>query len=133
MRPLAYWLGAAAIIFGVTAGAYHMVRVGNPEQVFVVVDTAFDMERVWRQVPGTLDDLDNDRYTEYALATDKGAVHGWDDELRLGSATPYAPRDLSKITTYPEAAEADRLILITNADSAATGALADWEVVRLGD
>jgi hypothetical protein len=131
VKPFAVWLGAVAVVFGVVAGGYHMMRQGDPDRVFVVVDTAFDMDEVWRQVPGVLDGLDNDRYTEYALATDKGSVHGWQSELRLNSTTPYAPRNLTAITAYPEVAEASKLILVTNAAPGEIAGLSGWEIVRL--
>jgi hypothetical protein len=131
MKALAIWFGILGIVFGALFAGYHLMRSANPAQVFVVVDSSYEMQQVWRRVPAALDEIDGRRYAQFALATEKGIVHGWSDELNLGPITPYAPRDLSAVGAFPESNEAAERILITNAAGAATTGLADWSIVRL--
>ncbi len=133
MKPLAIWFGAFALVFGAFAVGYHFLREGDPDQVLVVVDSSFDMESVWRQIPDQLDDLDNGRYSEFALATEKQLIHSWSPELRMGAVTPFAPRDFTSLTSgeFDEIEEASELVLITNASDAETDELDGWRVVRI--
>jgi len=132
MKALGIWLVAWAIVFGAIGAGYHMVRQSSPNRIFVVVDSSFAMDPVWRDVTGILDDLDNEQYTEFALATDKGPEHGWQGELELSPGlSPWAPRDLSGITAHPEIDEAAELILITNADASETAGLTGWRIIRI--
>ncbi len=135
MKALAIWVVVVSLVFGAAAGIYHVARSRDPQRVFVVVDSSFPMVEDWDEIAEVLDGLDGDRYAEYALATEKNAVHTWADELRLAGVTAYAPRDLSRLLqadAYPEVAEASRLVLVTNADAAATEALVEWEIVHVG-
>lgn len=133
MKPLAIWFGIFALVFGAFAVGYHFLREGDPDQVLVVVDSSFEMEAVWRQVPDELDALDDERYSEYALATEKQLVHSWAPELRLGSVTPFAPRDFSSLTNgeIDEVDEASERILITNAPDDQTNGLDGWQIVTV--
>jgi hypothetical protein len=135
MKAFVIWLLLVAALFGLAAGVYHLMRSGDPERVFVVVDSSFPMEEDWDEVAPVLDELDDDRYGEFALATEKNAVHSWEDELVLAGVSAYAPRDLTKLAkpdAYPEMAEADRLVLVTNAPPAETEQLTDWEIIQVG-
>ena len=133
MKPLAIWFGIFALVFGAFAIGYHLQRESDPDQVLVVVDSSFDMESVWGRIPGELDALDDERYAEFALATEKQTIHTWDDELRLGTVTPFAPRDFSALTNgeIDEVSEASELILVTNAPESETEGLDGWRIVRI--
>ncbi len=134
MKALAIWLGIVVVVIGTFSVGYHLWRNSNPDRVLVVVDSSFPMEEVWRQVPGELDDIDNRRYAEFALVTEKEAIHSWSDSLDLGDVTPYAPRDFTAFTegdSYPEFDEATEVILITDAAPSEVEGIADWKVVQL--
>ena len=133
MKPLAIWFGIFALVFGAVAIGYHLQRDGDPDQVLVVVDSSFEMESVWRQVPDELDELDDERYSEFALATEKQLIHTWAPELRLGQVTPFAPRDFSSLTSgeFDEVDGATELVLITNAPVDETEDLDGWRIVRI--
>ncbi len=129
MRPLAIFLVGVLIAFGLVAA---LIIVSRPtERVFVVVDDSFPMRGVWSQVRGALDEIESEGYAEYALATEKGLVHSWQDSLELRAPAPYAPCDFSAIGTPAEAGEADERVLITTVGSCPTDGLADWRVVTL--
>ena len=81
MKPFVIWLAGIAIVFGVFAVVTNLVR--GTDRVFVVVDSSFAMTEVWNQVPAELNDLDNERYAEFALATEKELVHSWSPGLTL--------------------------------------------------
>lgn len=132
MKSLAIWFAGFVVVFGTFAVAYHFVREGSPERVFVVVDSSFTMEAVWREVPGALDELDDERYAEFALATEKEHIHTWESGLSLPDVTPFAPCDFDEILGYQEVAEADDLVLITTAGSCDTTAFAEWRIITLG-
>ena len=129
MKPLAFWVIGLVIALGVFALVVNLVR--ETSRVFVVVDSSFPMTEVWDRVTGELDEIDDERYSEFALATEKSLVHSWSEELRLGAATPFAPCDFGEITAYTETAEADDLILITTSTSCPTEAFSDWSIIFL--
>jgi hypothetical protein len=131
MKPLAIWLAIFVVVFAAAGVGYHLARDSSPDRVFVVVDCSYEMEALRREVTRTLDEIDDERYAEFALATEKTAVHTWQSTLELGSVTCYGPRDLSGISLYPQVAEASELVLITNADPVETEGFDDWRIERI--
>lgn len=129
MKPLAIFIAGVLVVFGLFAVVLNMVR--STERVFVVVDSSFPMSAVWSQVPGVLDDIDDGSYSEFALATEKELIHGWQDRLDLGAATPFAPCEFGDIESYTEVGEADELILVTTDASCPTGQFTSWQIVTL--
>jgi hypothetical protein len=129
VKPLAVWVIGFLVVFGVFALVVNIVR--DTDRVFVVVDSAFQMERVWNQVPNQLDEIDDQRFSEFALATEKTIVHSWSDQLRLGAVTPFAPCGFDDVSAYAEVGEADELILITTQASCASDLFADWKIILL--
>lgn len=129
MKPLAVWVIGFLVVFGVFALVVSIVR--DTGRVFVVVDSSFPMRRVWNQVPGQLDEIDDQRFSEFALATEKATVHSWSDNLRLGAVTPFAPCGFDDVAAYTEIGEADKLILITTPASCPTNQFADWTIILL--
>ena len=94
-------------------GEFGRTPRGDTGRVFVLVDSSFPMESVWDQVGDELDEIDDQRFSEFALATEKARVHSWSDDLRLGAVTPFAPCGFDDVAGYTEIGEADNLILIT--------------------
>jgi hypothetical protein len=136
MKAFAIWLVVMVVMFGGFAFAYDSVRSGDPDQVLVVVDTSFPMQADWDKVGPTLDRLDNEGYSEFALAIDAELVHGWSDQLKLGDVRVFAPRHLDDLLVpgaLPEIDEATRLVIVTNADPAELEGLDEWEIVTPGD
>jgi hypothetical protein len=130
VRPLLIFLAGVLVVFGTLA---LLIMLSRPtERIFVVVDSSFPMRGVWNQVPGVLDDLEDEDYAEFALATEKGLVHTWQDSLDLRAPVPYAPCDFTGIIDHPEAAQADERVLITSGRSCPTDGLVDWRVIKLG-
>jgi hypothetical protein len=131
VKALAFWLAGFVVVFGGLALIIDAVRA--TERVFVVVDSSFPMTGVWDQVANELDRLDDERYTEYALATEKNLIHTWAPDLDLAGVNPFAPCDFDEIEDYPEVEEADTLILITTNGSCDTGTLTEpWNITLLG-
>ena len=123
-------MAGIAIVFGVFAVVTNLVR--GTDRVFVVVDSSFAMTEVWNQVPAELNGLDNERYAEFALATEKELVHSWSPGLTLSGVTPFAPCSFGQVEAYPQFAEADKYVLITTPSSCDTAALSgDWTVIEL--
>jgi hypothetical protein len=135
VRALAVWLPVLVLVFGGYAVASDRALSGDPQQVLVVVDSSFDMEPYWREAGAELDGLDGERYTEYALATEKDSVHGFQAELgALDGVTPFAPCDAEDALALPEAADADRVVLVTAGGSCLdTEAPGSWDRVIVGD
>lgn len=133
MKALLIWLGIAVVVFGLVVGGYHLFRENNPDQVLVVVDSSFPMRDSWNDVRAELDDIDDRRYAEFALVTEKRRVHGWQSTLDLGDIDAFAPRDFSDLNaaTYPEIDEADEVIFITNAGESETEPFG-WKVADPG-
>ena len=130
MKPLAIFVVGLVVVFGAIAVINGIVR--DTGRVFVVVDSSFPMVEVWSQVPGALDDIDDQRFSEFALATEKEFIHSWRDSLELGNITPFAPCDFSEVEAYDEIETADELVLITTSSSCPTDALTAWRVIILG-
>ncbi len=132
MKAFGAWLTGFILLFGGYSGATHLVREREPERVFVVVDSSFPMRDVWNQVPDVLDRLDDGRYAEYALATEKAPVHGWQRQLTLGATDAFAPCGFERVPGFPLIAQADRVIVVTAEDSCDTSSLpANWDVMKL--
>jgi hypothetical protein len=129
VKPLAFWTIGLLVVFGGFAVIVNLVR--ETDRVFVVVDSSFQMEGVWNRVAGELDKIDDQPYSEFALATEKTSVHSWGDTLRLGAVRPFAPCGFDEVPTYPEISEADELILITTPGSCSTDQFADWKVILI--
>ncbi len=129
MKPLAFWVIGLAVALGIFVVVVNVVR--ETGRVLVVVDSSFPMAEVWNRVPTELDEIDDQRYSEFALATEKSLVHSWSQELRLGAVTAFAPCDFDEITTYTEVADADELILITTSTSCSTEAFSDWTIILI--
>jgi len=129
LRPLAIFVVGVLLVFGALAAVIMLSR--ESERVFVVVDSSFPMREAWPLLPGTLDDIGSRGSTEFALATEKELIHGWQDELRFREVSQFAPCDFSGIDAYVQAGEAVERILVTTPASCATDSLADWTVIHL--
>jgi hypothetical protein len=130
VKPLLIWLAVVAVVFGGYALITAAVR--ETTQVFVVVDSSFQMRPVWTDVQLELDRIDDEDHAEFALATEKGPVHSWQSELVLVGVEAFAPCTFEGIDLSAEAVEADERILITTSDNACpTTALAGWDVIEL--
>jgi len=130
VKPLLIWIAVVAVVFGGYALITSAVR--DTAQVFVVVDSSFQMRPVWSDVELELDRIDDEEHAEFALATEKGPVHSWQPELTLVGVDAFAPCDFGGIGDSPDAIEADRRILITtSANTCDTAPFADWEIIEL--
>ena len=129
MKALLIWSALVAVMFG----GYSVVATATrgTERVFVVVDSSFPMREVWSRVPRQLDQIDDRDHAEFALATEKSAVHGFQDELALGAVEPFAPCTFEGIDQYPDAADADERILVTTEGSCDTTALTGWTIIEV--
>lgn len=133
MKPLLIWLAIIAVVFGAYALITSAVR--DTTQIYVVVDSSFQMRPVWRDVVSALDRIDDEEHAEFALATEKGPVHSWQSDLALaGVDIPFGICGFDEIADSPEALEADERILITTTSDplCPTDALVDWEIIELG-
>ena len=130
MKPLAIWLAGVVVVFGIVAFVTNAVR--GTDRVFVVVDSSFPMTDVWNRVPAELDELDDQRFTEFALATEKNLIHDWSPDLDISGVNPFAPCSFDAVTRYAEVGEADELVLITTETSCGTESLGDdWTIIKL--
>jgi hypothetical protein len=129
VKALAIWVVIVGVVFAAFAVVTTVLR--DTSRVFVVVDSSFPMTAVWSQVPEELDDIDKKDHAEFALATEKATVHGWEPALTLTAVEPFAPCTFDSIANYPEVAEADELILVTTGASCDTSQLTDWMIVNL--
>ena len=134
MKPLLIWLAIVAVVFGAYALITSAVR--ETKQVYVVVDSSFQMRPVWSDVQLELDRIDNEEHAEFALATTgQGPVHSWQPELTLVGVDAFAPCNFEGIADTPEAQDADERVLITTSANdetlCATDALVDWEIIEL--
>lgn len=132
MKAFGIWLAGFAAVFGLYGGITHTVRDADPERVFVVVDSSFQMREVWGEIAGELDRIDDRRYSEFSLATEKRLVHSWQGRLTMGAVDPFAPCGFDRVADYSQASEADRVVVITTPGSCPVDALPDdWAIVEL--
>jgi hypothetical protein len=130
VKPLAIWIAVVAVVFGGYALITRNAR--DTEQVFVVVDSSFQMQPVWSDVRRELDRIDDAEYSEFALSTEKEFIHSWQPELGLVGVEPFAPCDFEGVDQSTEAAEADQRILISTATNTCdTSALVGWKIIQL--
>jgi hypothetical protein len=118
MKRFLVWLGTTAFLFFALGLALHLYLTANPRKLAVVVDTSFSMQAQKALVDGELERLARTRYTVFSLLTEKAPIHGWQPLLEAPRAlTFYGPRDLSALMDpqrFPELAEADRVVLVTD-------------------
>lgn len=133
MKPLAIWLAAVVVAFGIFAVAASLLQ--ETTRVFVFVDSSNPMQVVWRDVPRELDRLDDAERSEFALAHGQSRsvdlVHSWQSTLQLTGVEPFAPCSFDEIGDFAEVADADELVLVTTDGSCDTSALVDWTIVVL--
>ena len=133
MKPLAIWLAAVVVAFGIFAVVASLLQ--ETTRVFVFVDSSNPMQVVWRDVPRELDRLDDAERSEFALAHGQSRsvdlVHSWQSTLQLTGVEPFAPCSFDEIGDFAEVADADELVLVTTAGSCDTSALVDWTIVVL--
>jgi hypothetical protein len=134
VKPLLIWLAIVAVVFGAYALITSAVR--ETKQVYVVVDSSFQMRPVWSDVQLELDRIDNEEHAEFALSTTgQGSIHSWQPELTLVGIEAFAPCDFEGLADAPEAEEADERIFITTAANdetqCPTSELVDWEIIEL--
>ena len=133
MKALLSWLVLAILAFGGLAGGYHWHLIENPHKVLVVIDTSFEMRNALPGVPAMLRELEGKRYTRYALETDKSPVHGFAEAFQPSRLGAYAPRDFGRLAERTDGgrfAEADEILLISNASRDELGVLPGWRVLR---
>jgi len=134
MKTFAIWFAATLTLFGFLSGAYHAYLSENPRRVLVVIDSSFPMRAVWRKAEAELRSLNGRRYTEYALISEKARIHSWSEALRLGTLSPFAPRNFANLRNsarYPEMNSAMEVHFITNAAETQTSEFSEWIVHRL--
>ncbi len=132
MKPFAIWLVCTLAAFGGLGGGYHAALEADPRKVLVIVDSSFPMQPVWGGVKQAVEKLQDRRYTQFGLATEKGPVHGWRGRLGLGRLAPYAPRNFDKLARgdIREIGEASEVYLVTNAPDDELDRLDGWTVIR---
>jgi len=130
VKPLAIWAPAVAAVLGVFAVVASTTR--DTDQVYVVVDSSFQMRSAWTQIPDELDRIDDQRNAEFALAIEKRPIHGYQAELSLSGVDPFAPCSFDGIADDAAALDADQRILITTTDNECDiSAFDDWEIIEL--
>jgi hypothetical protein len=122
MKRFVLWLVLALGLYAGLAIPYHFYLAKNPRRIAVAVDTSFEMESAMSSVRQILLSIATTRYAVFSLHTDKAPQHGWQDNLDAGvRLVAYGPRDLAALVDpdrYPEIRQADRLIVLTNAEDA---------------
>ena len=130
MKPLVIWLSGLAVTFGLFAGVSAGTR--DVEQVYVVVDSSFQMRPVWSRVADELDRIDDRSNAEFALAIEKRSIHGFQSELTLVGVEPFAPCMFDGLAADPAAEAADERILITTvANTCDIEQFAGWTIIEL--
>ncbi len=129
MKPFAIWAVGVVTAFAALAGITTATR--DTEQVFVVVDSSFEMREVWSRVTAELDRIDDRKYAEFAVATEKAPVHDYQSEIDFPAIDAFAPCSFDEIDQFPAAASADERILITTSGSCPTTDLKGWTIIYL--
>jgi len=115
------WLLIVAGAYGGLAGGYHAALLASPRKIAVAVDSSYEMQAARDLVAPELQEIAQTRYARFSLWTDKARVHGWDERLGdLGGQAYYGPRNLTLLvdpSRFPEARDADQIVVITNARS----------------
>lgn len=134
MKAFMKWLVMAVIVFGGVSAGYHFYLKSAPRKIMVVIDASFPMNQVWDRIPDALKKIENRKYTKYALATDKGLIHGWMDEIMPGRTVPYAPRNLKNLEKrldLGEIKEAEEIYLLTNAGNNEISGISGWKIIKV--
>ena len=139
MKAFAIWLAIVAIVFG----AYALITVATRDttRVFVYLDVSNPMAAQLNDARRELDRIDDRDHAEFALAVGRRnhneLVHSWQSSLALPAGeSAFSLCNLSGVTAFAEAGEADERTLITVAGSECLtdelrAELADWTIVEL--
>ncbi len=133
MKPFLIWIVSTLVVFGMFGGVYHFYLENNPRKILVAVDTSFPMKAVWGLVPQTLETIAEQRYTTFALVTEKNKIHSWSASLHSMKTVPYAPRKFSKLIEkeYQEIDDATEKYFVTNASADETEKLKEWTILQI--
>ena len=134
-RLFTAWLLSTAAVTVLGSGGYHLYRSAVPHKVLIVVDASYPMQEAWPEVAQSIASVAARRRGTYAVATDKGLVHGFRAVPDLGRTIAYGPRDLDGLSQRlpQEVRDADEIVLITNANAAEAGRSGIREIVPVGD
>jgi hypothetical protein len=129
------WVLSTAAVAALASGGYHLYRSAVPHKVLIVVDASYPMQEAWPQVVQSISSVATRRRGTYAVATDKGLVHGFREVPDLGRTIAYGPRDLDGLSRRlpEEVRDADEIVLITNASAAEARRSGIREIVPVGD
>ncbi len=132
-RCFGIWLAAALVAFSVHGGIVRHYGAGARHRVLIVLDASYPMAKDWDRAAEAVRALARGEGNLYAVATDKGLVHGWAAAPSAAAVVPYAPRNLDGLSARlpKEAAEADRVVLVTNADRSEAAKSGISEVVTV--
>ena len=134
MPPFLRWLAGALVSFGALAGGYHTYLQADPFRVAVIVDSSYSMQAVWPRVTSALREINDRRYTEFSLHSEKSQVHDWRPTLRPDDLVAYAPRNLTKLRGMldsPDFEDVTEIIFVTNADPTDLDAFEGWTILNL--
>ncbi len=130
------WFLVAGTLYAAVGGGLHLYLSSEPERILVAVDSSYAMKAKWPAVVELLERLDTkNRYTHFALITEKRSVHSWQPDLSLGNTRAYGPRRLQRLMeqdVFFSQQTADERILITS-QSPGTEDLrkAGWDIILL--
>ena len=134
MKAFVAWLAITLGVLGAFVTGYHFYLEYSPRKMLVVLDSSSPMMAAWDQIPSVLRQLEQQRYSEFALVTEKRSVHGWSEGFDLGNLRPFAPRNFSKLVNqhrYPELDEAEEVVFVTTAEEVVTEQFDQWTIIRL--
>lgn len=137
MKTFSIWLAAALFLYASLAGGWHLYLQENPHSLVVVLDSSYPMLNDWHKLQNQLQKFAKLRYTRFALITEKGLQHGWNDSLKSKRITAYAPRNFVLLRNAHDSPklhellrDADQVIFLTNAPNVLLEDFSDWQIVK---
>lgn len=116
------WLAVTLAAFAANAWGVGYYLREHPRKVLIVLDASYPMAADWDRAMEAARSVAGEKNQVYAVATEKGLVHGWANGADFGGIVPYAPRNLDGLSKRlpKEVADADEVVLVTNASGPET-------------
>jgi hypothetical protein len=113
----ATWLIIAVVALGSTGLAMKNQLTSDPQRVIIIVDSSFEAGKDWEFLTAELRRIGQRPYTRFKVLTEKTLAGDWQQEAKLNSVTPFAPRSWTEVqSALPSMVKSsDEVIVLTNA------------------
>ena len=135
MRIWTIWIAIQSAFWGLAAIATHQYAIANPQRIAIVLDDSHPMRTQWSQALDCTRALGaKRRYREFAVLSPKRLVHPWKEtgDPPPNGRRPYGPRNIEDARRHALIEQADRVLVVSNAETLPDAVPRSWKLRRIG-